>query len=71
MVERPIEVGCEDAGARGRGSDLQVRRGLPAGLELPLPALAGGDPDLCGREGFEEAQADGPVRLLRAGRVQV
>ena len=69
MVERPHEpeVGCEGAGVQGRGVDLQVRGWLPAGLELPLLALVGGDPDLCGREGFEGAQADDPVRLLRAG----
>ena len=67
MVQRPVEVGCEDAGARGRGSDLQVRRGLPTGLELPLPALAGGDPDLCGRVGLEEAEAADPMRLLCEG----
>ena len=62
-------MGCGVAGARDRGSDLQVRRGLPAGLELPLPALAGGDQDLilCGREGSEEAEAADPVRLLREG----
>ena len=51
MVEQPIEVGCEGAGIQGRGSDLQVREWLSARLELPLPALAGGDRDLCGREG--------------------
>ena len=67
MVERPVEVGCEGAGVQGQGLDLQPRGWLPARLELPLPALAGGDPDLCGREGSKEAQADDPVRLLRAG----
>ena len=52
MVKRPVEVGCEGAGIQGRGSDLQVRGWLPARLELPAPALAKGDRDLCGWGGL-------------------
>ena len=60
-------VHCLNASVASRV--LPLGRVLRFGNSSQRPA--GGDRDLCGLEGSEETQADDPVWLLRAGRVQV
>ena len=68
MVDRPVEVGCEDAGV-GAGEHVHVRLQLQGATELRLPAFPRGSAALQGREGAADEEAEDAVWVLRAGGV--